>query len=214
MEDMTTTPLTIECCRDLLKFGRDCHLVVANFTSVPMAGYPSTSNAVAKSKYTWKDCVHRIESYIGVPQQSQEFDRYSPEVPDPEDVNISPTPDFDIQDQHDPPEADSPAYRSTSYYTDKEFYFLEGCLQKMETDCGAKIWRDMYDDATTPLMYECCLYLLKIGRDCHLVVANFTSVPMLGSPSAINAVSKSKYTWKDCVRRVEIVLALRSLWNN
>ncbi|CAN7075278.1 unnamed protein product [Brassica oleracea var. botrytis] len=213
MLDETTTPLTIGCCRDLLKIGRDCHLVVAKYESVPQNAFidPSASNAVAKSKYTWKDCVRRIESYIGAPEQSQEFDRYSPEVPEvpevPEDVNISPTPDFDIHDAHDPPSADSPSLdRRLSYYTDKEFNILQGCLDKVETGyCGAKILTDMLDETTTPLTIECCRYLLKIGRDCHLVVAKYETIPQFAyfDPSASNAVPKSKYTWKDCVRRVE-----------
>ncbi|RID80734.1 hypothetical protein BRARA_A03374 [Brassica rapa] len=76
MLDETTTPLTIGCCRNLLKIGRDCHLigrdchlVVAKYETIPQFAYfdPSASNAVPKSKYTWKDCVRRVESHIGPP---------------------------------------------------------------------------------------------------------------------------------------------------
>ncbi|KAF8085257.1 hypothetical protein N665_0674s0022 [Sinapis alba] len=207
MNDKTTTQLTNECCRDLLKIGRGCHLIVAELMSVNMDYYNSASKAVSKSKYTWKDCVHRVESHIGAPQESQEFDQYSLEVP--EDVKISPMPDFDIHDEspEPPSEADSPTMEYKldlgGYYSVKELDFLQACLKKLDSDCGSKILMDMNDKTTTQLTTECCRDLLKIGRGCHLIVAELMSVNMDYYNSASKAVPKSKYTWKDCVHRVE-----------
>lgn len=111
-----------------------------------------------------------------------------------DDVSIPPIPDYvESPSKPEPP----------PHYSGEEIAFLEGCLQKLNSDCGAKILTDLNDETTTPLMYECCRDLLKIGRDCHLIVADRVSVYMWGYPSTSKAVSKSKYTWKDCVRRVE-----------
>ncbi|KAF2544314.1 hypothetical protein F2Q70_00037465 [Brassica cretica] len=138
---------------------------------------------------------------------SQQFDRYSLEVP--EDVNISPMPDFDIYVEtpdESPVEADSPTMEYNMklgrQYSDKQFNFLQICLQKLNSDCGDNIVKNMLDKTTTQLTNECCLILLKIGKDCQLGVAHIISSNTEYNNIASKAIPKSKHTWKDCVRRV------------
>ncbi|KAF3528988.1 hypothetical protein DY000_02043379 [Brassica cretica] len=138
---------------------------------------------------------------------SQQFDRYSLEVP--EDVNIPPTPDFDIYVEtpdESPFEADSPTMEYNMklgrQYSDKQFNFLQICLQKLNSDCGDNIVKNMLDKTTTQLTNECCRYLLKIGKDCQLGVAHIISSNTEYNNIASKAIPKSKHTWKDCVLRV------------
>ncbi|KAG2317284.1 hypothetical protein Bca52824_020406 [Brassica carinata] len=118
----------------------------------------------------------------------KEFDR-SPEVP----KDASPT-------------ADSPTMEYNMklgrHYSEKQFDFLQICLQKLNSDCGDNIFKNMLDKTTTQLTNECCRDLLKIGRDCHLKVAHIISSNTEYINFASKAILKSKHTWKDCVRRV------------
>ncbi|KAF8085256.1 hypothetical protein N665_0674s0021 [Sinapis alba] len=138
---------------------------------------------------------------------SQKIDRYSLEVQ--EDVNISPMPDFDIyveSPDESPFEADSLTMEYNrklgSHYSDKQFNFVQICLQNMNSDCGDNIFRNMLDNTTTQLTNECCRDLLKMGKDCHMGVAQIISSNTEYINIASKAIPKSKHTWKDCVRRV------------
>ncbi|XP_018458975.1 protein DOWN-REGULATED IN DIF1 11-like [Raphanus sativus] len=138
---------------------------------------------------------------------SQKFDRYSLDVP--EDVSISPPPCFYIYTEtpdKSPFEADPPTMEYNMklgrQYTDKQFNFLQICLQKLNSDCGDNIVQNMLDKTTTQLTNECCRNLLKIGKKCHLGVAHIISSNTEYNNIVSKAIPKSKHTWKDCVRRV------------
>lgn len=138
---------------------------------------------------------------------SQEIDQYSENVP--EDVNISPTPDFDIyveSPDEAPYEADSPAMaydmELTHHYSHKRLDFLQNCLQKPSSKCGVDIFKNLLDVTTTQLTDECCRDLLKIGKDCHLGLAQIIFSSYEYKNIASKAIPKSKHTWNDCVGRV------------
>ncbi|EOA14927.1 hypothetical protein CARUB_v10028270mg [Capsella rubella] len=62
-----TPQITDECCRDILKIGKDCHLGLVKiiFTTYEYKSY--ASKGIPKSKQTWNDCVRRVGSNIGAP---------------------------------------------------------------------------------------------------------------------------------------------------
>lgn len=145
--------------------------------------------------------------FMAHPIFSQEIDQYSQEVP--EDVNISPTPDFDIYVEapdEAPYEADSPAMaydmELIHHYSHKRLDFLQDCVQKPSSKCGDDIFKNMLDQTTTQLTNECCRDLLKIGKDCHLGLAQIIFSSYDYKNIASKAIPKSKQTWNDCVRRV------------
>lgn len=137
---------------------------------------------------------------------SQEIDPYSQDLP--EDVNVSPTSDFDIYVEapdEAPYEADSPAakYDMTlaHRYSHKQLDFLQNCLQKTTTKCGDEVFKNMLDE-TTQMTNECCRELLKLGKDCHLGLVQIIFATYEYINIASKAIPRSKQTWNTCVRQV------------
>ncbi|KAG7640454.1 Prolamin-like domain [Arabidopsis suecica] len=62
-----TTPVTNECCRDILKTGKDCHLALVKIIFSTNDYKKIASKAIPKSKQTWNDCVRRVGMEIGAP---------------------------------------------------------------------------------------------------------------------------------------------------
>ncbi|KAG7543179.1 Prolamin-like domain [Arabidopsis thaliana x Arabidopsis arenosa] len=57
--------VTDECCRDILKIGKDCHL---GLIKIIFSSYEYKNIAsIPRSKQTWNDCVRRVGSKIGAP---------------------------------------------------------------------------------------------------------------------------------------------------
>ncbi|CAA7016181.1 unnamed protein product [Microthlaspi erraticum] len=139
---------------------------------------------------------------------SQEIDQYSEELP--EDVNISPTSDFEIYvespDESPLEEADSPTMEHdmelADHYTYKRLDFLQDCLEKQNSKCRDSIFKDLLDETTQILTDECCRDLLKIGKDCHLGLAQLILSSYKYKNIAFKAIPKTKQSWNDCVRRV------------
>ncbi|CAH2053969.1 unnamed protein product [Thlaspi arvense] len=67
MMDETAQILTNECCLDLLKLHKDCHLGLAQIIFSTYEFKDIASKAIPKSKQTWNDCARRVGSQIGVP---------------------------------------------------------------------------------------------------------------------------------------------------
>jgi len=62
-----TMPITEECCRDILKMGKDCHLGLVKLIFATYEYKNIASKGIPKSKQTWNECVHRVGSKIGAP---------------------------------------------------------------------------------------------------------------------------------------------------
>ncbi|XP_002882760.2 uncharacterized protein LOC9318826 [Arabidopsis lyrata subsp. lyrata] len=62
-----TTPITDECCRDILKMGKDCHLGLVKIIFATYEYKNIASKGIPNSKQTWNDCVRRVGSKIGAP---------------------------------------------------------------------------------------------------------------------------------------------------
>ncbi|ESQ48836.1 hypothetical protein EUTSA_v10022160mg [Eutrema salsugineum] len=147
---------------------------------------------------------------IASPIFSQEIDQqYPQELPD--DVNISPSPDFDIlvESPDEGPEADSPAAKYdmelVHHYSYKRLDYLQNCLQKLNSKCGDEIFKNMLDETTTQILKdECCRQLVvKLGKDCHLGLAQIIFSSYEYKNIASKAIPKSKHIWNECARRVE-----------
>lgn len=127
---------------------------------------------------------------------SQEIDKNS--LQEPQNVNISsPTEALD----------NSPVVKYERelmhHYSHKRLAFLHVCLEKMNSDCGNKIFKNMLDETKkTVLTNKCCLHLLKTGKDCHLGLAQIILSIFQYKDIATMAIPKNKHTWNDCVRRV------------
>ncbi|XP_010498390.1 PREDICTED: uncharacterized protein LOC104776077 [Camelina sativa] len=67
VDETTSTPITDECCRDILKIGRDCHLGIVKVLFSTYEYKDIASKAIPRSKQTWNDCVRRVGSNIGAP---------------------------------------------------------------------------------------------------------------------------------------------------
>ncbi|AEE32170.1 ECA1 gametogenesis family protein (DUF784) [Arabidopsis thaliana] len=62
-----TVPITDECCRDILKIGKDCHLGLVKLIFATYEYKNKASKGIPKSKQTWNECVFRVGSKIGAP---------------------------------------------------------------------------------------------------------------------------------------------------
>ncbi|KAL1199663.1 Protein DOWN-REGULATED IN DIF1 11 [Cardamine amara subsp. amara] len=62
-----TTHVTNECCRELLKLGKDCHLGLVQIIFATYEYKNIASKAIPESKHTWNTCVRQVGSQIGVP---------------------------------------------------------------------------------------------------------------------------------------------------
>ncbi|CAH8266681.1 unnamed protein product [Arabidopsis lyrata] len=61
------TPVTDECCRDVLNTGKDCHLAMVKIIFSTYDYKNIASKAIPKSKQTWNDCIRRVGNTIGAP---------------------------------------------------------------------------------------------------------------------------------------------------
>ncbi|KAL9298786.1 unnamed protein product [Arabidopsis thaliana] len=122
---------------------------------------------------------------------SQKIHHYSKEIS--EDVDISPTP---VEG------ADSPTteYEIKLAHRLHEDYIL-ACPKKPSSKCDDEIFQNMLD-GTTPVTNECCLDILKTGKDCHLALVKIIFSTDDYKNIASRAIPKSKQTWNDCARRV------------
>ncbi|EFH53171.1 hypothetical protein ARALYDRAFT_904700 [Arabidopsis lyrata subsp. lyrata] len=62
-----TTPVTDECCRDVLNTGKDCHLAMVKIIFSTYDYKNIASKAIPKSKQAWNDCIRRVGNTIGAP---------------------------------------------------------------------------------------------------------------------------------------------------
>ncbi|CAL9248799.1 unnamed protein product [Arabidopsis halleri] len=62
-----TTPVTDECCRDVLNTGKDCHLAMVKIIFSTYDYKNIASKAILKTKQAWNDCIRRVGSKIGAP---------------------------------------------------------------------------------------------------------------------------------------------------
>ncbi|CAN8270106.1 unnamed protein product [Cochlearia groenlandica] len=141
---------------------------------------------------------------MSCPTLCQEIDEYSEQVP--EDVAMSPNSELDIyfETPDESPYADSPATKYDEElmdrYTEKQLIFIEKCIQKTNNKCGDEVFKDMLNDEK--VSDECCLYLLKLGKDCHVGMVRVIFSTYEYKHLASKAIPKSKETWNSCVRRV------------
>ncbi|KAF8068130.1 hypothetical protein N665_1150s0005 [Sinapis alba] len=143
-----------------------------------------------------KMLVSIVVFFTSHPSFSQEIDQYSQQ--EPKNVNLS-----------SPIEAleNSPVVKYERdlmhHYSHKRLEFLHVCLEKMNSDCGNKIFKNMLDETKKQILTnECCLHLLNIGKDCHLGLAQIILSIFEYKDIATMAIPKNKHTWNDCVRRV------------
>ncbi|KAL1199666.1 Protein DOWN-REGULATED IN DIF1 11 [Cardamine amara subsp. amara] len=141
---------------------------------------------------------------------SREIDPYSQDIL--EDVNISPTSDFDIHVKSLKPYiADSLAVKydmaHAHHYCHKYLKFLQDYAQKTTINCGVEVFENMVDEITH-VMNECCCELLKFGKYYHLRLVQIIFSSYEYKNIASKAIPKSKHAWNTCVRHVGIQIGV------
>ncbi|KAL9308881.1 unnamed protein product [Arabidopsis thaliana] len=61
-------PIIDECCREILKIGKDCHFrLVEGWSAMYVYGNSIASKDIPYSKQSWNECVRRVGSKFGAP---------------------------------------------------------------------------------------------------------------------------------------------------
>ncbi|XP_010520656.1 PREDICTED: uncharacterized protein LOC104799715 [Tarenaya hassleriana] len=87
-----------------------------------------------------------------------------------------------------------------SHYSPERLKYLHDCSEKSSSKCGDEVLRNAIRDS--PVSRDCCVDLLKLGKECHLSLIQLVFSTYEYKDMASKGVPKSKQTWNMCVNMV------------